>query len=84
VVAVEAPQLDYAACLFSRPQRIRAFLAAYAATTIEAIRRNRAIVAERLGFLGHIVHGPNPRLWLRALTARLGEAGCAQAASKGE
>jgi hypothetical protein len=31
-------------------------------------------VAERLGFLGRVVHGSNPRIWLRTLTARLGEA----------
>jgi len=53
---------------------IEAFLAAYVATTKEAIRQNRANVAERLGFLGRVVHGSNPRIWLRTLTARLGEA----------
>jgi hypothetical protein len=31
-------------------------------------------VAEWLGFLGRVVHGSNPRVWLRALKARLGEA----------
>jgi hypothetical protein len=31
-------------------------------------------VAERLGFLWRVVHGLNPRVWLRALKARLGEA----------
>ena len=36
---------------------IEAFLAAYVATTKEAIRQNRANVAERLGFLGRVVHG---------------------------
>ena len=74
VVAVETPQLGHATYLFSRPQSIEAFLAAYAATTKEAIRQNRANVAERLGFLGRVVHGSNPRVWLRTLTARLGEA----------
>ena len=46
----------------------------YVATTKEAIRQNRANVADRLGFLGRVVHGSNPRIWLRTLTARLGEA----------
>jgi hypothetical protein len=84
-IAVETPQLGHATYLFSKPQSIEAFLVAYTATTKEAIRQNRANVAERLGFLGRVVHGPNPRLWLRALTAHLGEAAdYAQVASEGE
>jgi hypothetical protein len=73
-MAVETPQLGHATYLFSKPQSIEAFLAAYVATTKEAIRQNRANVADRLGFLGRVVHGSNPRVWLRALKARLGEA----------
>ncbi|MGA9058519.1 MAG: hypothetical protein WB763_18625 [Terriglobia bacterium] len=85
VIVVETPQLGHATYLFSKPQNIEAFLAAYVATTKEAIRQNRANVAERLGFLGRVVHGPNPRIWLRTLTARLGEAADhAEAASEGE
>jgi curved DNA-binding protein CbpA len=85
VVAVETPQLGHATYLFSKPQSIEAFLAAYVATTKEAIRQNRANVAEKLGFLGRVVHGSNPRVWLRGLKARLGEAAdCAQVASEGE
>jgi hypothetical protein len=64
---------------------MESFLAAYTTTTKEAIRQNRANVAERLRFLGRIVHGSNPRVWLRTLTARLGEAAdYAQVASEGE
>ena len=74
VIAAETPQLGHATYLFSKPQSIEAFLAAYTATTKEAIRQNRANVAERLGFLGRVVHGSNPRIWLRSLSARLGEA----------
>jgi hypothetical protein len=85
VIAVETPQLGHATYLFSKPQSIEAFLAAYVATTKEAIRQNRANVAEKLGFLGRVVHGSNPRLWLRSLTSRLGEAAdYAQVASEGE
>ena len=85
VVAVETPQLGHATYLFSKPQSIEAFLAAYVATTKEAIRQNRANVAERLGFLGRVVHGSNPRIWLRALKARLSEAADSpQVASEGE
>ena len=73
-VAVETPQLGHATYLFSKPHDLESFLAAYIATTKEAIRGNRANVAERLGFLGRVVHGSNPRIWLRSLTARLGEA----------
>jgi hypothetical protein len=85
VIAVETPQLGHATYLFSKPQSIEAFLAAYTATTKEAIRQNRANVAERLGFLGRVVHGPNPRIWLRDLSARLGGAAdYAQVASERE
>jgi hypothetical protein len=85
MIAVETPQLGHATYLFSKPQSIEAFLAAYVATTKGAIRQNRANVAERLGFLGRVVHGSNPRVWLRALKARLGEAAdSAQVASEGE
>ena len=66
--------MGHATYLFSKPQSIEAFLAAYVATPKEAIRQNRANVADRLGFLGRVVHGSNPRVWLRALKARLGEA----------
>jgi len=84
-IAVETPQLGHATYLFSKPQSIDAFLAAYVATTKEAIRENRANVAARLGFLGRVVHGSNPRVWLRTLTTRLGEAADhTQVASEGE
>jgi hypothetical protein len=84
-VAVETPQLGHATYLFSKPQSIEVFLAAYVAATKEAIRQNRANVGERLGFLGRVVHGSNPRIWLRSLSARLGEAADSpQVASEGE
>jgi hypothetical protein len=85
VIAIETPQLGHATYLFSKPQSIEAFLASYTSATKEAIRENRANVAERLGFLGRIVHGSNPRIWLRNLTRYLGEAADdAQVASDGE
>ena len=84
-IAVETPQLGHATYLFSKPQGIEAFLAVYVAATKEAIRQNRANVADRLGFLGRVVHGTNPRVWLRGLKARLGEAADSpQVASEGE
>ena len=39
----------------------------------EDIRGNRDNVAERLGFLGRIIHGENPRAWLKEMRHRLGE-----------
>ena len=72
---METPQLGHATYLFSKPQSIEAFLAAYTAVRKEAIRQNRANVAERLGYLGRVVHGSNPKIWLRTLKQRLGEAG---------
>jgi hypothetical protein len=84
-IAVETPQLGHATHLFSKRVSIEAFLAAYVATTKEAIRENRANVAERLEFLGRVVQGSNPRIWLRSLKARLGEAAdSGELASEGE
>ena len=73
-IAAERPQLGHATYLFSRPQSIETFLADYTRTTKEAIRQNRANVAERLGFLGRVVHGSNLKIWLRALKQHIGEA----------
>ncbi len=73
-IAAETPQLGHATYLFSKPRSIESFLAAYTGATKEAIRQNRANLAERLGFLGRVVHGSNPKIWLRALKQHLGEA----------
>ncbi len=54
---------------------MEAFLSLYARVSKEDIRRNRENVAARLGFLGRIVHGINPRAWAKELHARLGELG---------
>ena len=42
--------------------------------TKEDIRQNRDNAAEKLGFLGRVVHGPNPRAWVKELDRRCGEA----------
>jgi len=73
-VIAETPQLGHATYLFAKPANISAFLALYASVTKDAIRHNYENVAERLGFLGRIVHGVNPRVWLKELKLRLGEA----------
>jgi len=72
-VVVETPQLGHATYLFAKPASMESFLALYTRTSKEDIRANRNNVAERLGFLGRIVHGVNGRAWLKDLRAKLGE-----------
>jgi hypothetical protein len=73
VTIVETPQLGHATYLFTKPVNMSQFLAVYASITKEDIRQNRDNVAERLGFLGRLIHGVNPRAWLKELKERLGE-----------
>ena len=73
VVAVETPQLGHATYLFSKPGSMERFLGVYTKITKDDIRHNRGTVAERLGFLGRIIHGTNPRVWLSELRQRVGE-----------
>ncbi len=72
-VAVETPQLGHATYLFAQPANIETFLALYTRVTKDAIRANRDNLAERLGFLGRIVHGAHPRAWSHQLRSKLGE-----------
>ena len=72
-VVVETPQLGHATYVFAKPRCMESFLALYTKTTKEDIRRNRDNVGERLGFLGRVVHGTNPRAWLKEMQQRLGE-----------
>ncbi|MGB6877629.1 MAG: hypothetical protein WBD87_16515 [Candidatus Acidiferrales bacterium] len=72
-VIVEIPQLGHATHLFSRPANITDFLSLYAMVTREDILQNRSNVAEKLGFLGRIIHGLKPPAWLKELKVRLGE-----------
>jgi len=72
-VVVETPQLGHATYLFAKPAGIESFLTIYTRVSKEDIRRNRENVAAQLGFLGRIVHGGNPRAWVKDLRARLGE-----------
>jgi hypothetical protein len=71
---VEMPQLGHATYLFSKPTSMSDFLAIYGSVTKDDIRRNRGNIADRLGFLGRLIHGHNPRAWSKELKARLGEA----------
>lgn len=72
-VAVETPQLGHATYLFSKPTSMTNFLAIYSLVTREDILQNRSNVAEKLGFLGRLIHGLNPRAWLKKLKVHLGE-----------
>jgi curved DNA-binding protein CbpA len=73
VVIAETPQLGHATYLFSKPANMTEFLALYSRVTKDDIRHNCGNVAEKLGFLGRLIHGVSPRSWLRELKARLGE-----------
>jgi len=70
---VETPQLGHATYLFAKPASMEGFLALYIRTNKEDIRVNRNNVAERLGFLGRVVHGVNARVWVKEVRAKLGE-----------
>jgi hypothetical protein len=50
------------------------FLNDYAGINKEDILDSRGNVAERLGYLGRVVHGANPRSWLQKIKAYIGEA----------
>ncbi len=64
-VAVETPQLGHATYVFAKPRNMDTFLARYTKVMKSDIRQNHENVAERLGFLGRVVHGTNPQLWLK-------------------
>ena len=70
---VETPQLGHATYVFAKPRNMEGFLALYTRVTKEDIRHNRNNVGERLGFLGRVIHGTNPRAWLKEMRHRLGE-----------
>jgi hypothetical protein len=72
-VVVETPQLGHATYVFSKPRNMDSFLALYTKITKDDIRRNRDNAAERLGFLGRVIHGTNPRAWLKEVRQRIGE-----------
>ena len=72
-VVVETPQLGHATYVFAKPRNMDSFLALYTKITKDDIRQNCNNVAERLGFLGRVIHGTNPRAWLKEIQQRLGE-----------
>ncbi len=72
-VIVETPRLGHATYLFSRLASMPDFLAIYRNVTKDDVRHDRGNVGERLGFLSRIIHGHNPRAWMKELKMRLGE-----------
>ena len=72
-VVVETPQLGHATYVFAKPRSMDTFLVQYTKITKDDIRRNRNNAAERLGFLGRVIHGTNPRAWPKEVRQRIGE-----------
>jgi hypothetical protein len=72
-LVVETPQLGHATYVFAKPRSMETFLALYTKTAKEHIRLNRGNISERLGFLGRVIHGANPRAWLKEVRQRAGE-----------
>lgn len=72
-VVVETPQLGHATYVFAKPRNMGSFLHLYTSVSKEDIRLNRDNVGERLGFLSRVIHGTNPRAWLKELRHHLGE-----------
>jgi hypothetical protein len=72
-IVVEVPEQGHATYIFSRPANLEQWIREYARTAKDDIRHNRTNAAERLGFIGRVMHGRNPRAWLRDLRAKVGE-----------
>lgn len=72
-VIVEIPQLGHATYVFSKALSMNQFLRLYARARRDNILQNRNNVAEKLGFLGRIIHGHEPHAWLKELKLRLNE-----------
>jgi len=72
-IVVEVPEQGHATYVFSRSDNFEHWVHSYSRTPKEDIRRNRTNAAERLGFIGRVMHGRNPRTWLRELRAKIGE-----------
>lgn len=72
-MVVEIPQQGHATYVFSRPPNLDGWTRDYARAAREDIRNNRQNVAEKLGFVGRVNHGQDPRRWLRELRQRIGE-----------
>ena len=68
---VEVPAVGHATYIFA-PGDIARFVRQYAMVNKDDIRKNRNGAAERLGFVGRVMHGLEARTWLRELESRTG------------
>ena len=73
ILIAEIPSLGHATYLFRRPQNLEEFLATYAKTARDEVRRNRGEAASRLGFIGRVVRGRRKMRWLNEVLTRAGE-----------
>ena len=71
VIVVETPQLGHATYMFGIPRNMDNFLSLYTKATKSAIRRNHENIGERLGLVARLVHGADPRTWLREVSQNL-------------
>jgi hypothetical protein len=71
-VVIETPQLGHATYMFRKPASMDKFLSLYIGVSKGDIRHNRNNVAERLNFIGRVLHGKNPRSWMKELQRHLG------------
>jgi len=69
----EVPQLGHATYVFTRPADVRAFIRRYSEVSRDDVRKNRGNAADDLGFVGRVMHGKDPRTWLRELGERSGK-----------
>jgi hypothetical protein len=72
-VVVEVPQAGHATYVFPKPSRLQEFIWQYAKTTRQEILANRHNIAQRLGFVGRVVHESDNAAWLKELRPRIGE-----------
>jgi hypothetical protein len=73
LLIAEIPALGHATYLFLRPENLEEFMAAYAKTERDDVRRNRHDAASRLGFIGRVVRGQRKMRWLNDVLTRAGE-----------
>jgi hypothetical protein len=72
-MVVEVTQQGHATYVFSRPVDLDQWIRQYTLIAKEDVRSNRGNAAERLGFIGRVMHGRNPKTWLREFRAKIGE-----------
>lgn len=72
-VIAEIPQTGRASYIFKRPPSLEAWLSQYTRTSRADIRKNRANIAESLGFIGRVVHGKKPQNWWKDILVKTGE-----------